>query len=215
METSQPLSIESFSYSWLVNLNPPFESPNGSFRSSLDEASFIEMDPKLSPSKRFFRVAQDFNFEVSQPPLALVDADELISNGYLVPLFVKPSKIDTYGASDSAPTSPISLCGQENARLGSKIRCSSLRRCRRISKQIFQKYVNFLWPLCQRMRERRSGSRVGNVDSGIREGDGWKCSPAASPRVSAAYSADNFRWSCDSDSSIHEAVLHCKRTIGK
>ncbi|KAJ0475919.1 putative membrane-associated kinase regulator 6 [Helianthus annuus] len=89
METSESLSIESFSYSWLVNRKPSFESPKGSFRDSLDafdESNFIEMDPKLSASKRFLVFHQDFNFDLPtlQP---LVHADELISNGILVPLF--------------------------------------------------------------------------------------------------------------------------------
>ncbi|KAI3784418.1 hypothetical protein L1987_43517 [Smallanthus sonchifolius] len=92
METSESLSIESFSYSWLVNLKPSFESPKGSFRVSFeafDESNFIEMDPKLSASKRFLVFHQDFDFDLPtlQP---CVHADELISNGILVTLFLKP-----------------------------------------------------------------------------------------------------------------------------
>ncbi|XP_057508391.1 probable membrane-associated kinase regulator 6 [Actinidia eriantha] len=216
METSQSLSIESFSYSWLVNLKPSFETLDGSRRASLDasdEASFIEMDPKLPASKRFFRGSQDFNFDfpVSQSPLTLVHADELISNGFLVPLFVKPLKMEASDASDSNRTTPISSHAQKNA---CRNRCSSLRRCRRLSKQIFQKYLDFLRPLCQKLRGQRSGSRH-EADSRIQEVNKWMYSPATSPRTSVTYSVDNWRRSCDSDSSIYEAVLHCKKSIGK
>ncbi|CAK9176941.1 unnamed protein product [Ilex paraguariensis] len=220
METSQPLSIESFSYSWLVNLKPSFDSLEDSFRASLDasdEASFIEMDPKLTPSKRFFKVSQDFNFDfpISQSPLTLVHADELISNGFLMPLFVKPLKMEAYDALNSTPSTPVSSDSQKNVHTASKVRCSSLRRCRRLSKQIFQKYLDFLRLLCQRIQGRKSGSRAGTIDARMQEVENWEYSPATSPRTSEAYPADNWRSSCDSESSIYEAVLHCKKTIGK
>uniref|UniRef100_A0A5B6YRI7 Membrane-associated kinase regulator 6 n=1 Tax=Davidia involucrata TaxID=16924 RepID=A0A5B6YRI7_DAVIN len=220
METSQPLSIESFSYSWLVNLKPSLESLDESLRASLDasdEASFIEMDPKLPPSKRFFRVSQDFNFDfpISQSPLTLVHADELISNGFLMPLFVKPLKTETYDAADSIPTTPVSSHAQMNMHSASKLRCSSLRRCRRLSRQLLQKYLDFLRPLCQKLRGQRSDSTAGTVNTRMQEVKNWMYSPATSPRTSLAYSADNWRMSCDSESSIYDAVLHCKKSIGK
>ncbi|KAK3011683.1 hypothetical protein RJ639_010863 [Escallonia herrerae] len=202
METSLPLSIESFSYSWLVNLKPSFESLDDSFRASLDasdEASFIEMDPNLSASKRFFRVSHDFNFDfpVSQSPLTLVHADELISNGFLMPLVVKQLKREAYDASQSVPPTPISSLAQEKVHSSSRIRCSSLRRCRRLSKQLFQKYLEFLRPLCRRIQGQRSGSRVEAIDTGIEEVKNWEYSPATSARTSVAYSADNWRRELD------------------
>ncbi|KAG6752777.1 hypothetical protein POTOM_042815 [Populus tomentosa] len=173
METSQPLSIESFSYSWLVNLKPSLESLDNSLRASLDasdEASFIEMDPRMPPSKRFFRNSQDFKFDfpISQSPLTLVHADELFSNGYVMPLFVDPLKMEAYDVSDStsalhtsshAPKTVVSACKPQ--------RCSSLRRCRRLSKQIVQKYLDFLRPLYRRIRGHRSSSRAENIDSKV------------------------------------------------
>lgn len=220
METSQPLSIESFSYSWLANLKPSAESPGNSFRDSLDasdEASFIEIDPKLYSSRRLFKVSQDFDFPVSQTPLTLLHADELISNGFLVPIFVKQMEAEAFGefgSSESTPSSPISICATQKLHPGKRFRSSSLRRCRMLSKRIFEKYLDFVRPLCQRVRGRRSGSRVGTSDPGSQEPRNWECSSATSPRASVAYSADNWRRSCDSDSSIYDAVLHCKRTIG-
>jgi len=221
METSQPLSIESFSYSWLVNLKPSLESLDNSLRASLDasdEASFIEMDPRMPPSKRFFRNSQDFKFDfpISQSPLTLVHADELFSNGYVMPLFVDPLKMEAYDVSDStsalptsshAPKTVVSACKPQ--------RCSSLRRCRRLSKQIVQKYLDFLRPLYRRIRGHRSSSRDENIDSKVQVMKNWVYSAETSPRISVAYSVDDcWRSSCDSESSIYEAVLHCKRSNG-
>jgi len=99
METSHPLLVVSFSYSWLVNLKP------SSLEESLDDdddeaSSFIEMDPRMSPSRRFFINSQDlkFDFPTSQhsPLTTLVDADQLFSNGYLIPLFVESLNIEPY-----------------------------------------------------------------------------------------------------------------------
>ncbi|KDP22197.1 hypothetical protein JCGZ_26028 [Jatropha curcas] len=219
METSQPLSIESFSYSWLVNLKPSLESLDNSLRASLDasdEASFIEMDPKMTPSKRFFRNSQDFKFDfpISQSPLTVVHADELFSNGYVMPLFVDPLKIESYEVSDSSPALPPSS-NTPKVVSAMQTRSSSLRRCRTLSKKIFHKYFDFLRPLYRRIRGHRSSSRAENTDTKVQVVKSWLYSTESSPRISVAYSVDDWRRSCDSESSIYEAVLHCKRSIGK
>ena len=226
MEASQPLSIESFSYSWLVNLRPSLESLDNSFRYSLDasdEASFIEMDPRKPPSKRFFRNSQDFKFDlpISQSSLALVHADELFSNGYVMPLFVDPLKMEAYNYKASDCSTPTLLPSPSHA---SKVlipndiprRSSSIRRCRKLSKHIFQKYMDFLRPLFQRLGRSKSSSKADSVDKRVHKVvKNWVYSSETSPRISVAYSADDdWRKSCDSESSIYEAVLHCKRSIG-
>ncbi|XP_028773201.1 probable membrane-associated kinase regulator 6 [Neltuma alba] len=213
METSQPISIESFSYSWLVNMKPSLEA---CVDASDEASSFIEMDPRNPPSKRFFqRNSQEFKFDfpVSQSPLALVHADELFSNGYLTPLFAESLKMESYSDSvsstsnlvlpSSSPSSSINSMGPK----AQASRCSSLKRCRTLSRRMFQKYLNFLRPLCKRLRGRhqKSGSN--------HEGAGKRGFYETSPRISVAYSADDWRKSCDSESSIYEAVLHCKRSI--
>ena len=219
METSQPLSIESFSYSWLVNLKPSLESLDNSLRTSLDasdEASFIEMDPRMPPSKRFFKNSQDFKFDfpISQSPLTLVDADELFSNGYLMPLFVESLKMEAYEASDANPSKPSSSHAPKSVAPAIHSRCPSLKRCRTLSRRIFQKYLNFLRPLCRRLGGHKSSS---NPEKVVKRSESVKNRGSyseTSPRISVAYSADDWRKSCDSESSIYEAVLHCKRSIG-
>ncbi|XP_050386717.1 probable membrane-associated kinase regulator 6 [Argentina anserina] len=236
METSQqPLSIESFSYSWLVNLKPPsFESLDNSLRTSLDasdEASFIEMDPTMPPSQRFFRIPQqDFKFDSQSPLSTLVHADELISNGYLLPLSVDdPLKnIGSYDdyydqASSNSSTANIPVSSSKEAFPTDKTSadCSnSLRKCRRLSKRIFEKYLDFLKPLYKRITggHKVNHKAAGNhLDKRFHSAKNSRVysSETASPRISVAYSApDDWRRSCDSESSIYEAVLHCKRSIG-
>ncbi|KAK7283586.1 hypothetical protein RIF29_13199 [Crotalaria pallida] len=219
METSQPLSIESFSYSWLVNLKPSLESLDSSHRTSLDasdEASFIEMDPRMPPSKRFFKNSHDFKFDfpISQSPLALVDADQLFSNGHLMPLFVESLKMEAYEASDVNPSLPSSsLTPKSGAAPTVHTRCPSLKSCRTLSRRIFQKYLNFLRPLCIRLRGHKSGSKPETVKrtQSVKNRGYYS---ETTPRISVAYSEDAWRKSCDSESSIYEAVLHCKRSIG-
>nr|XP_017239265.1 PREDICTED: probable membrane-associated kinase regulator 6 [Daucus carota subsp. sativus] len=164
-------------------MNTSFESPGRSFGDSLDaydEASFIEMDPQLSSSKRLFKVSQDFDFPISEAPMGLV-AGELILNGFIVPVFVNQVKAD---ACDD-PALPLPLPQKS---------CTQSR--------------------IQRVRERRSGSRVGTFTARLHGERNWDCSTSTSPRVRVANSSDNWRRSCDSKSCIYEAVLHCKRTIG-
>ncbi|KAL5746454.1 hypothetical protein ACOSP7_027600 [Xanthoceras sorbifolium] len=262
METShqQPLSIESFSYSWLVNLKPSLE---GLLDSSDYEAnSFIEMDPTMPPSKRFLRrnYSQDFKFDFpisQQSPLALVHADELFANGYVMPHFVDHPliKMEAFEASSSDSSSLAAAAGKAAATAstttsshvakvvmvggpsggssGRKLTrsCSSLRKCRKLSKRLFQKYLDFLVrPLYRRIRGGGGGGRSSsrahdhhhqNGDSRVHHvANTWVYSAAeTSPRISVAYSStsvddDYWRKSCDSESSIYEAVLHCKRSIG-
>lgn len=190
MEASQPLSIESFSYRWLININPALEILDDD-----ETASFIEMDPKLPPSKRFLGDAIDFSFDfpTTKSALTLVHADELISNGLLVPLFVNTLKMKEFDTTDSISRRPIS---SQAPKMVVSANCSSVRRCRRtLSKRVIQKYMHFLRQFYQRMRSWRSSSKGENV---------YFSSPEASPRTSAAYS----------ESSIYEAVLHCKRSNG-
>lgn len=226
MDPSQStLSIESFSYSWLVNIKPSFEGldNSSSLRASLDasdEASFIEMDPRMPPSKRFCRISQDFKFDFpnSEPSVA-VHADELFSNGYLMPLFIDPLKIDTYNSLDSVETLPSSSSSQAHPKISRAHSSSaSLRSCKGLSRRIFQKYLDFLRPLYRKLRSCKlssSRSRKGNTRVHI-EKSLVHNSAQISPRISVAYSTDdNWRRSCDSESSIYEAVLHCKRSIGK
>ncbi|XP_076940704.1 putative membrane-associated kinase regulator 6 [Bidens hawaiensis] len=217
METSESLSIESFSYSWLVNRKLSFESPKGSFRASLDafdESSFIEMDPKLSASKRFLVFHQDFNFDLPtlQP---CVHADQLISNGILLPLFLKPLDIGIYDSNSSTPDT--SVCSNALAKP------CSYRRYKRLPKRVVQKYVRLVRLIWLKMKRGHDAIEVKTAENWDSCGsDNWSRSwvfesaknYTLSPTTSEACAVDDWRRSCDSESSIYEAVLHCKKTIG-
>uniref|UniRef100_A0A803M027 Membrane-associated kinase regulator 6 n=1 Tax=Chenopodium quinoa TaxID=63459 RepID=A0A803M027_CHEQI len=194
VESSQPLSIESFSYSWLINLKPSLESLSESFRAAMDssdESFFIEMDPNMPASKRFKKLDKDFDFNLpfsEQTTAAIVHADELFCDGLLMPL-VNSSRNKAY--SDSSPcASPLSEFQNTNTASGDrKIRCSSLRRSK------------------SKIRAADDGIWVKNKSSSF--------SPQASPRTSVGSFPGDMRRSCDSESSINEAVLHCKKSFDK
>nr|KJB39442.1 hypothetical protein B456_007G013900 [Gossypium raimondii] len=178
-------------------LNP--SSPSKAFHIV---ASFIEMDPTMPPSKRFFSNPQDFMFDfpIPQPPpsaLALVHADELFSNGYIAPFFVNPLKMEAYKeVSRSSPTGERSV--QHELIPDSKPnRLVCLRKCRiRLSKRMFLKYLGFLITLCRRIRRFNTSKKVETVVG-----------------VSVVY--NEWRKPFDFENSIYEAVLHCKQSNGK
>ncbi|CAI8593919.1 unnamed protein product [Vicia faba] len=128
MEATHPLSIESFSYSWLFNLKPSLdqslEFETSSFRISFDASDelgscFIEMDPRMPPSKRFFINSQDFKFDFPTSQKSslntLVDVDQLFSNGYLMPLFdeslknIEPYEYDSSNSNSTLPSSILNV----------------------------------------------------------------------------------------------------------
>ncbi|CAK8532886.1 unnamed protein product [Lathyrus sativus] len=227
MEATPPLSIESFSYSWLVNLKPSLDQTLETSVDASDElgSSFIEMDPRMPSSRRFFITSQDFKFDfpISQksPLNTLIDADQLFSNGYLMPLFdeslknIEPYDNDSSNSNSTIPSSFISHVPKKVVPVENS-RSPSLKRCRTLSRRMFQKYLNFLKPLCRKLRGQKSGSKHENGmkrTQSVKNYRGNYCE--SSPRISVAYSTDYPRMSCDSDSSIYEAVLHCKRSIEK
>ncbi|WMV34009.1 hypothetical protein MTR67_027394 [Solanum verrucosum] len=135
-----------------------------------EESAFIEMDPSLSPSKRFSNVNRhDFNFPIS-------DEEELIMKNNMA----EPSNSDEHKISSGVG--------------------------------IFQKLLDFL-------KKMSFGCKSG-TSTKVLEGPmlmkKWESSEGTSltPRTSIAnYSEEDWRRSCDSEASIYEAVLHCKRTI--
>ncbi|KAE8722685.1 hypothetical protein F3Y22_tig00013773pilonHSYRG00031 [Hibiscus syriacus] len=193
METSQPLSIESFSYSWLVNLKPSLDGLDSSLRGSLDaydEASFIEMDPRMPPSRRFFGTLMISSlispFHSLPSPLSMPTSSfpKVVSCLCVMPFFVNNSKkIEAYDVSGPTPTLPTAPHAPDLDVPQCKTnRHPSLRRCRRAE----------------------------SIDPRGHVRKNWLYSTGTSPRISVAYSADECRKSCDSESSIYEAVLHCK-----
>ncbi|KAH0889091.1 LOW QUALITY PROTEIN: hypothetical protein HID58_051520 [Brassica napus] len=84
--------IESFSYSWLANF-PSFEASIDDYHQTYEDSSsssFIEMDPRLPPSRRFFinkAHESSFKFDTyvsfADDDHSLVHADEIFRDGYI------------------------------------------------------------------------------------------------------------------------------------
>ncbi|XP_008803934.1 probable membrane-associated kinase regulator 6 [Phoenix dactylifera] len=256
METSQQLFGDSFSYGWLVNIKPSFESLNSSFRRSFDGSSFIEMDPDLF-SMRWTNDAHDFNFNLpsSQSPVS-VHADQIFSNGLLLPLhlnnppqsevgcesfgtnFSRSNSLDSSKAllsrsnrfqsryfytvqsrpvsSNSSPlfhsaeSTPISMslsCSSKSvASRSGKFKSPFFRNCTKSPKKILWKYLCLLMPLYNKVR--------GLSLSSPKSATSCRDSVRDSPRMTTAFSS--IEW-CrgNADSSIYDAILHCKRSIGQ
>lgn len=93
----------------------------------------------------------------------------------------------------------------------------SLRKtCRRLSRQIFEKYLNFLRPLCRRIqRVGNYGNNNGKLGGKKLLFHGGKYTTTTTTREAHHQCIDEWRRSsCDSETSIYDAVLHCKNSIG-
>ncbi|KAG1346511.1 putative membrane-associated kinase regulator 6 [Cocos nucifera] len=126
MEPSRhQLSIDSFSCGWLLNLNPSLDSLDDGLRFSLDTqdgGSFIEMDPKLI-SMRWKDDSLDFDFTLpsSQSPV-LVHADQIFSDGLLLPLHLitsRKSEIASNSSMNSVLMRSLSLDSSKSLLSGS------------------------------------------------------------------------------------------------
>ncbi|KZV21866.1 putative membrane-associated kinase regulator 6 [Dorcoceras hygrometricum] len=239
MENCESLTAtESFSYSWLIDRKP----------SSGDE--FLS---NFTP--RMVEGEENFNFDVPVTDFAvsLAHADEIFSDGHIMPLFVDRSKTETFKkTSFSTPPSPVS--SSKGAPFVVHDRSQyyyMMGKWRKSSKRILQKCFGFMKPL----RKTRKSSRVDDLERKVSEIQGrgdsletsprpssassvveWdhlkifgkkvdvyyglkrvkslSTSPLSSPRLSPSNSS-NVLSTCDVESSIHEAILYCKRSIGK
>lgn len=186
--TSRPLAVESFSDSWLSNTRP-------SLTNVLDEPTTnisFDFDTPINPDK--------------SPPL---HADELFSNGLIRPIFVDPIRgVSRSSTADSnisvlSSLSDSRLLADPDAPLGCS--CCFFRRKRRM---LFQQVLQKLFGFLIRTRRRKVGgskksTKVDDIDRRTLEVKSW--SNCSSPGPSTV---------CDIESSIYEAVLHCKRSIG-
>ncbi|XP_068666612.1 probable membrane-associated kinase regulator 6 [Aristolochia californica] len=230
MDGLQQLANDSFSYSWLVNLKPSLHALEGPLRPSLDssdEASYIEMDPRLVSFKTPSTDVQDFNFTLpNSQHLTLVHADQIFSNGLILPLHLLQSSKALPQQSDGLVDrgrpplldSRLTTASQFSYKLAvssAGTRYPLLQRWQRCSKRIVRKYLGFLNPLCRTPMEKRmtQGTKV--------EPTSVSCvhhSCVTTPRTSSVFSAPEFShhnvlFDADLETSIYEAVLHCKKSI--
>ncbi|XP_020218350.1 probable membrane-associated kinase regulator 6 [Cajanus cajan] len=198
MEPSVPLASESFSYSWLSNSKSPAED--------LHDDPFRESDDLL----------QNFNFDISVPhsPLVLVPADEIFSDGLLRPMFVDPlSKVEFCNTPDPTQTRlGSSFSSRTFSPKAMEIHHGLLTRWRKSTRRTLVDFFRYVNQLRQKVGRSRKSIRVDDIDK-----TDWqvKClsSPQkASPKPITTHLIGDLH---DYENSIYEAVLHCKRSIGK
>lgn len=184
------LASESFSYSWLLNENP------SSLKSTiLDDHN--EDTTFLTYSNRFLELeSQNFNFDIN-PVFSLVHADEIFSDGHIMPLYLDTSKIGSFQETicnfdtcsiSSTPLTPFSAKNRGKQRKS----CS----------KILVKRLKFLWLFCKSLGNSRKGSKVDDFERKVLEIDS-RNSPKSSPSHCI-----------DMENTIYEAILHCKRSFG-
>ncbi|CAD5193811.1 unnamed protein product [Musa acuminata subsp. malaccensis] len=235
MESSQQQQQQrlddSFSYGWLVSVKP--SEPLGDSHRSVDTqdggGSFIELDPGYI-SMRWTDDDHDFDFSLPEPHhQAQVQADQIFSDGHLLPLHLRSPSAGEAGKSQptyscavpsraaSANSSPLFHSAKSSpycasswspssslASRSGKFHSQLVRSCAKSPKKILCKYFCFLMPLYKMVKDfRRSSWRsVGSC----------KDSARSSPRTSNALSSIDWCRS-NADISIYDAILHCKKSI--
>ncbi|THG22636.1 hypothetical protein TEA_028357 [Camellia sinensis var. sinensis] len=236
--TSHSLAIESLSHSWLSNRKYSLEALNlEPLRPSLDifnESTSEETKYKMTiTQKTFLQNSQNSNFDfpISKSFPSLVHADEIFSHGHLLPM---------YNQSNPAPSKSASSISLRTVCPDRIIHFHLLRKWQKSSKRILKKYFGFLGPFSRKVGffglfsrkvwEVRSwenspqasplpppppppppqgSSFCVDIDRGVWKARSWSNSPLSSPPQSPpCYSGD---WGVDS--SIYEAILHCKRSF--
>ncbi|GAB4844539.1 hypothetical protein Ancab_037920 [Ancistrocladus abbreviatus] len=209
MEGSQPLATESFSLSWLVNSNPKIEPLEDS-----NEA----MDGD-TVSRRLHHQTQSFDFNVcvgDQSSNPLVHADKLFSNGLIMPVFIKPSNSTTETAAVSISNASSPMHSSPPSRDPSPRVWTHrffLKKWRRYSGKILQKYFKLLMPSCRNRSGSRRNTRVDDLDTREREVKSLSSTPEQSPARSTPDYNPRGNWG-DTDRSVYEAILYCKRSNG-
>ncbi|KAM3383393.1 hypothetical protein P3S68_008968 [Capsicum galapagoense] len=175
MENSQqPLATESFSYNWLLNRKPSIDGLTESSRPSYSSHDDAEEELKfITYLKRFLKKEQNFNFDV-HPISESVCADEIFSDGYIMPRYLDRSKIESFHEdfnnfntnssvpSTSTPPTPIS-------KLSNSITSQAdfLEKWRKFSCKILVKWFGFVRPISKRIASSRKSTA--KVDDRQRE----------------------------------------------
>ncbi|KAJ0444435.1 hypothetical protein HanIR_Chr16g0831811 [Helianthus annuus] len=208
METSQPLTIESFSYSWLINQKP-----------SLDRLFDCDKHETNTNSPRVvLEEAQNFCFNLPYATSNLVDADEIFCDGRIIPKSVNQIKIY------SCPATPVVHFPHKKR---SKKYSQLIADWRVSTKKVLRKCFSLLVP--------RKSTRI--VDSSRNSGclsSSVVTTNQLNTRIEVYQTTRRTKsWSQDSisgshflcsknksyddynEGSVHEAIVHCKRSFEK
>lgn len=200
MDSSLPLATDSFSKSWLSSDH--FKPP--------PDVNFLE-ENLISSSQ-----SMNFDFSVSHfssPSQGFAHADELFSDGFIRPL----CGCDSSNMESCNNNTPHSTQTRSSSLFYSGIvsprsvethnhHHGFLSKWRKSTQKILRRSFGYLKQLCRR------SIRVGDLEKTELEVKSWSISQQASPisSVKSSSMSDLF----NHENSIHEAVLHCKRSIG-
>ncbi|KAK8650568.1 hypothetical protein V6N13_140200 [Hibiscus sabdariffa] len=207
METSQSLGTDSFSYSWLSDRKPSLDGLHESPRESLSSY--------YGESSRFL-IDHNFKFDATaRTPKHVVHADELFTNGFIRPVYIDPSKRDPWPCNNldsmDTPRSSAFSSTTETPK-ERKVHCSFLGKS---TKKILRNLFEHLRPLCHKLGCLRKSTRVDDFERRIMwRAKSWNSSRQASPTQIVARTSTGTDL-CYLENPIYEAVLHCKRSIGK
>ncbi|XP_027362233.1 probable membrane-associated kinase regulator 6 [Abrus precatorius] len=210
METSVPLASDSFSYSWLSNSKSPADTLRESVYSSYGDTS-EEFNFSVKSSDDLLPECQNFNFDISIPhsPLLLVPADEIFSDGLLRPMFVDSSKVEFCNTpSDSTLNKLVSSFSSRTM----EIHHGFLTRWRKSTRRTLVDFFRYVNQLRQKVGRSRKSIRVDDIDKTDWQVKCLSSSQTASPKLITSHPIGDLH---DHENSIYEAVLHCKRSIGK
>ncbi|XP_020585736.1 probable membrane-associated kinase regulator 6 [Phalaenopsis equestris] len=226
MESINQISIESFSHGWLTNINSPFDfdSLEDSLRRSfdaIDSTSFIEMDPDFFSMRWIDSTSFDFTLPSSSEPSNLVHADQIFSNGQLLPS-TPLKKNEPHFSPDSALNRTFSIGSSK--KLFPEINhwdesisanASPTHKNRKTSPgKRLRKYLNFLIPLYKKVKKLKMMMSLRAIRSC---GD----SLIRSVRMKNEFSSMernrggrvNRVFDLEFECSIHDAILHCKKSF--
>ncbi|XP_024989007.1 probable membrane-associated kinase regulator 6 [Cynara cardunculus var. scolymus] len=218
METSQPLTIESFSYSWLINRKPSLDAifdNNEDYTDCYKEEnvnSFVN-------SQGFHKESHNFRFDLPICTPNLVHADEIFFNGRMIPKSINEARLH------SSPATPVVHFLSKSPSKYKRSYSQLLANWRVSSKRVLRKCFSFLIPrksiriVDSSMNLVRLSSSVLTHEQMSERSDvytttlgrtkSWSPNSTYGPHFSCSKNE-----SCDYDErSILEAVVHCKRSF--
>nr|XP_043623077.1 probable membrane-associated kinase regulator 6 [Erigeron canadensis] len=217
METSQPIAIESFSYSWLINQKSSLDRVFD-YNDYNQEASINS----VTNSHKSLQESQNFCFDLPYTP-NVVHADEIFFNGRIIPKSV--NQIRLY----SCPNTPIVHFPHKNPSKYTKTYSQLLANWRISSKRVLGKCFKFLVRrkstrvvdsstnlVCLKSsrsaNEQMINKRIEVKNTTIRRAKSWSHNSTNGSKLLCSPPTK----SCDyNDGSIDEAIVHCKRSFEK
>lgn len=211
METTQQISNDSFSLNWLSNMKHSLDFLEESLRRSFDEvdgSSFIEMDPDFFSLR--WTNSNDFDFSLPSCDSSLVvHADQIFFNGHLLPLHLVNSlkNKEKEGSITESKNWDGSISSNSSPSLNSSdfISMKSCHNKQNLPLKMLRKYLYFLIPLYKKVKNLKKIS-----SKTLRSFDDSARSP---PRPSIDRRRGNRVFDVAPESSIQDAVLHCKKSI--